>query len=80
MESVNIMEWIVLLVISLIGIALTFGIFGVWIWAIVDCVKNESSDGNDKLVWILIIVFTHLLGALLYLLIRRPQRIRELGH
>jgi hypothetical protein len=73
-------EGIIILVFALIGLALTIGSFGVWIWAIVDCVKNENSDGNDKLVWILIIVFTHLLGALLYLLIRRPQRIREIGH
>jgi hypothetical protein len=73
-------EGIIILIFALIGLVLTVGIFGVWVWAIVDCVKNESSDGNDKLVWILIIVFTHLLGAILYLLIRRPQRIRELGH
>ena len=50
-----------------------------WIWMLVDCASKEPSQGNDKLVWILVIVFTHLLGALLYFFIRRPQRIQQLG-
>ena len=54
-----------------------FGILGTifWIWMLIDCATNESSEGNDKLVWVLIIALTHLLGALLYYFIRRPQRM-----
>ena len=50
-----------------------------WIWMLVDCATNEPSEGNEKVVWILVIVFTHLIGALIYLLARRPARIREFG-
>lgn len=50
-----------------------------WIWVLVDCINNEPSEGNDKIVWILIIVLLHALGAILYLLIRRPERIRRFG-
>jgi hypothetical protein len=50
-----------------------------WIWMLIDCATKEPSSGNDKLIWILIIVFTHLIGALIYFLVRRPKRIRELG-
>jgi len=50
-----------------------------WIWMLIDCATKEPSEGNDKLIWILVIVFTHLIGALIYLLVRRPQRIREFG-
>ena len=50
-----------------------------WIWMLVDCATKEPSEGNDKLIWILIIVFTHLLGALIYFFVRRPQRIAETG-
>lgn len=50
-----------------------------WIWMIVDCAVNEAASDNNKIVWILIIVFTHFLGALLYFIIRRPQRKAELG-
>lgn len=72
MDSViNTLPWIFLL----IGIGGTI----LWIWMIVDCATNEPSKGNDKLIWILIIVLTHWIGALIYLLVRRPKRIQELG-
>ena len=50
-----------------------------WVMAIVSCAKNESPVGNDKIVWLLIILFLHVIGAAIYFLVRRPQRIRELG-
>ncbi|MDD5348874.1 MAG: PLD nuclease N-terminal domain-containing protein [Chthoniobacteraceae bacterium] len=50
-----------------------------WIWMLIDCASNEPSEGTDKLVWILVILFTHLLGALIYLLVRRPERKRLFG-
>jgi hypothetical protein len=51
----------------------------VWIWALIDCVTKESDEGNSRLIWVLIIVFTHLIGAIIYFLVRRPQRLKELG-
>lgn len=50
-----------------------------WIWMIIDCAMNEPSEGNDKLVWMLIILLTSWLGALIYFFVRRPQRIRMYG-
>ncbi len=50
-----------------------------WVWMLIECATKETDQGNTKLVWILIIVFTHLIGAFIYLLVRRPQRIAELG-
>jgi hypothetical protein len=50
-----------------------------WIWTLVDCVKNEPSEGNDKIVWVLVIVLAHWIGALVYLIVRRPERRRLLG-
>ena len=50
-----------------------------WIWMLVDCAMNEKNEGNDKIVWIIIILLTHLLGAIIYYLVRRPQRKAELG-
>ncbi|WP_407281624.1 PLD nuclease N-terminal domain-containing protein [Methanolobus sp. WCC1] len=58
-----------------------FGIIGTlfWLWMLIDCATKEPSEGNDKLIWIIIIVFTHVLGALVYFVIRRPKRIQEYG-
>ncbi len=50
-----------------------------WIWMLIDCVTNEPSEGNDKLIWVLIIVLLSWLGALIYWFVRRPQRIKQLG-
>jgi heme/copper-type cytochrome/quinol oxidase subunit 2 len=50
-----------------------------WIWMIIDCATKEPSEGNDKLVWIVIIVFAHIVGALIYYFVRRPRRIAQLG-
>ena len=60
---------------------LTFGLAGfvLWIWMLIDCAVNEPSEGNDKVVWILVIVFLNWLGALIYLLARRPQRQAQYG-
>jgi hypothetical protein len=44
---------------------------------LIDCLSNEPSEGNDKIVWSLLIVLLFVLGAVLYLLVRRPQRIAK---
>lgn len=51
-----------------------------WIWMIVDCATNEPAQSNDKIVWILVIVFTHFVGAAIYYFVRRPERKRIVGH
>ena len=66
-------------------LALLFLVFGIggtilWIWMIVDCATEEKSGGNAKLIWFLIIVLTHCIGALIYLLVRRPERIQQHEH
>ena len=59
----------------------TVGIGGtiLWVWMLIDCATNEPAEGNEKIIWILILIFTHLLGSLLYLMIRRPERIKLYG-
>jgi predicted membrane channel-forming protein YqfA (hemolysin III family) len=48
-----------------------------WLWMLVECATKEPDTGNTKVVWILIIVFAHIIGAVLYYFIRRPQRYAE---
>ena len=70
-----------MLMLPIMLMFLLFGLCGtgLWIWMIVDCATNEPSEGNDKLVWMLVIVLTHWIGALIYLIARRPQRIAQHG-
>jgi hypothetical protein len=67
------------IVILLPMLALGLGAFILWIWALVDCISNEPSEGNDKIIWILVIVLANWIGALIYLIVRRPQRRAALG-
>jgi len=71
---------LVLVPIIVLGIMMTVAalLMAFWIWMIVDCAKHESSSGNDKVVWMLIIIFTHWIGALIYFFVRRLQR-KKLG-
>jgi hypothetical protein len=69
------MEWLVgflflmFFLISLAGLA-------VWIWALIDCIQVPDDtlyESGNKLVWVLIIVFLSLIGAILYFAIGRPR-------
>lgn len=55
--------WAILL-FFMFGIAVT----AFWIWMLVDCAQRTfpPQDQNTKVLWILIIVFTHWIGALIY--------------
>jgi hypothetical protein len=68
-------ELFILLCVAIIGVGGT--IF--WIVMIIECATKEPDTGNTKIVWIIILVFTHIIGALIYYFVRRPERIRELG-
>ena len=72
---IGLTEIIVLLLFFGVGILGT--IF--WVWMIIDCTNKEPSNGNDKIVWTIVIVFTHFIGAFIYFLVRRPVRRSEFG-
>jgi phage shock protein PspC (stress-responsive transcriptional regulator) len=42
-------------------------LFVFWVWMLVDCIKSKLRD-VDKLIWVLIILFFHFVGAFLYLI------------
>jgi hypothetical protein len=64
--SIGIPEILILLVLF-VGIVGT--IF--WVMMIVDCATRQKDP--DRVVWIIIIVFTHFIGATLYYFIQRPK-------
>jgi hypothetical protein len=51
--------------------------FAFWIWALIDAIRVPDDgayrDGT-KLVWVLVIALTHVVGAVVYLVIGRPLR------
>jgi len=65
-------------VICLSFFLIVVGLLGTvfWIWMLIDCIQYERNDSNDKVVWLLIIIFTHFIGALVYFFIRRRPRLQ----
>ncbi|MHC2990078.1 hypothetical protein OB13_00150 [Pontibacter sp. HJ8] len=52
-----------------------FGIPAIlWLWALIDLLTSEFENSINKLIWVLVIVFLPVLGALLYLFIGRKQK------
>ena len=59
-----------------------FFIFGLitcafWVWMIIDCATNPGLVGNEKLIWVLIVLLAHFLGALIYFFVARPKRYQS---
>lgn len=61
-------QLILILVVVFLGILPT-------IIALVDILKSEF-NGNNKIVWLLVVLFTNFFGAILYFLIGREQKIK----
>lgn len=55
-------------------ILLALGSLLFWTWMLVDCLRYEPSDSMDKLVWVLVILLASIIGALIYLFVRKLPR------
>ncbi|MFN2238529.1 MAG: PLDc N-terminal domain-containing protein [Thermoanaerobaculia bacterium] len=44
-----------------------------WVWMIIEAATKET--GDDRLIWVLIVIFTHFLGAVIYFFVRRRRRL-----
>jgi len=53
-------------------ILMIFPILGIWIWMLVECLTKEV--GQERLIWVLVILLAGFIGALIYLIVRRPKR------
>ncbi len=69
-------EVFVLMMMGIGGVLSLLG-FAFWIWMIIDCATNEPSHGNDKLIWLIVILLANFVGAAIYFFVRRPQRLRQ---
>ena len=48
--------------------------FVFWIWMLIHAIKNDGLSDTEKLIWVVVIVFTHFIGALIYMFVGRPKR------
>lgn len=62
-----------------VGGLFALGAFVLWIWTLVDVLRNETDEGNQRLLWGLVVGFAYIIGTLIYLIVRRPERMKKLG-
>jgi hypothetical protein len=50
---------------------------GIWAYAIFDCMRSEFAEPNQKLIWIILIVFVPFLGPLMYLGLSKKGKVKR---
>ncbi len=63
-----------LLLLLLVG-GFTLAAFVFWIWMLVHAITNKALTDTEKIVWVIVIVFTHFIGALIYFFVGRPKAL-----
>ena len=67
--------WLVQLVIGLFAFAVGIFCLVFWILMIVDVAKRKFPNENDKIMWVLIVVLTGIIGAVIYyFMIKRKKK------
>lgn len=61
--------------LALLGISLFF--LAIWIAAFINCVTRYPSDNNDKLVWVLVLIFLGAFGAVVYICVAWKGPVRR---
>lgn len=58
---------------GLIAVAFSVLCFVFWVWMLIDAIQNPSLSSNERIVWVLVIIFVNVLGALIYFLAGRKR-------
>ena len=46
-----------------------------WIIALVDILKSNFKDSNNKILWVLVVILLPVIGSVLYFMIGKNQKI-----
>ncbi|MCL5407668.1 MAG: PLD nuclease N-terminal domain-containing protein [Patescibacteria group bacterium] len=45
----------------------------IWIWALVDVIRRQFTNSNDKTLWLIIVILLGWIGGIVYLLVGRKK-------
>jgi len=68
------MEIIFMLFGLFIVLPIVLALFGFWIWMLVSAIQNPGLSEGEKVAWVLVVIFLHWLGALVYFFVGHPKR------
>lgn len=49
--------------------------FLLWLYCVIDVIRSHFKDSNMKLIWIVILLFAHLIGPLVYLVLGKNSKV-----
>lgn len=55
--------------VGLFGIIVFLLVAIFWVWMLVDAITRKFNSDIEKVVWVLVIIFTHVIGAVIYYLV-----------
>lgn len=61
-----------LLFMLVVGLLCLLG-FLFWVWMLVHAIQNKGLSDSERIVWVVVIVFVNLLGAILYFFVGKPK-------
>lgn len=74
--------------IPLIGLMAGFGLLVLvaflvvlifWVWMLIDCLKRDFKKDIEKLIWVVVIIFLHFLGAFIYYFVVKIPSTGSMG-
>ena len=65
-----IFSWVML---GLIIAGISVFCFVFWVLMVIDCVKRKFKDDSEKIVWLLVIIFAGIIGALIYFFVVKKK-------
>jgi heme/copper-type cytochrome/quinol oxidase subunit 2 len=66
----------ILLVLAMLVLVLPLALAALvfWVWMLVSACQNQGLTDGERIAWVLVLVFVHILGAIFYFLIAHPKR------
>jgi len=69
MGTLGFAELIIIFLVFLLPLALM-------IIALIDILRSTFKDSTNKIIWVLVVIFVPLLGAILYFIMGRSQKVQ----
>ena len=66
-------ELMILPVLLLIVVPISLAMLAFWIWMLVHAIQNKGLSEGERIAWVIVLVFVHFLGAVIYFFVGRPK-------
>jgi hypothetical protein len=66
-----------IIVASAVTILLVIAAVAFWVWALIDAIRvpdDSQFRAGNKLLRVIVVVFLHIIGAIIYVAVGRPSR------